>query len=96
MVAVESRSEDLVLRCIWQEIPGDLLYGKPIEGHVVVDGVDHPVAPGPHRSDRICLKPTGVGVACDVEPVPRPAFSVRPGCEEPVHHTLVGSSRIVL
>ena len=53
---------------IGQQIPGDLLDGELIEGHVAIERVDHPIAPAPHAALAIALIAVGVGVARGVQP----------------------------
>ena len=55
-----------------QQVAGDLLDGELVERHVAVEGVDHPVAPAPHRALAVALVAVGVGVAGGVEPAAGP------------------------
>ena len=52
---------------------GKLLDGELVEGHVRVERVDDPVAPGPDVAQVIALEAVGVGVAGEIKPGARPA-----------------------
>jgi hypothetical protein len=68
VVAVEPRRDLLRLRRVGQQIAGDLFDGELIERHVLVVGVDDPVAPVRHEALGVGLIPMRVGVARRVEP----------------------------
>ena len=79
--------------CGGQKVAGDLLLEKAIVGNVAVDGVDHVVAVAPRV--RVRDVPRGSGgfaVACDIEPMPPPAFAETRGCEQAVHEARVGGA----
>ena len=80
--AVEAGGDDLSRGGIRQEVAGDLLQRELIEGHVRVQGVDHPVAVGPDLAEVIALKAVGVRVACEVQPRARPAHAELLGCQQ--------------
>ena len=71
-----------------EPVGGDLLEDEAVERHVVVEGVDDVVAirvgvgvAGVAVAGEVA---GGVGVAGDVEPVPRPAFAVVAAVEQPI------------
>ena len=65
--------------CCWrrpgQQVAGQLFDQEPIVRHVAVQRVDHPVAPLPLFPRHVLLVAVGVGIACGIEPVPRPLLS---------------------
>jgi hypothetical protein len=68
---VEGGREDLVGRGLFEEIARELLDREAIEGQVVVDRIDDPVAVTPGVGAMIVLFITvTVGVAGAVEPMP--------------------------
>ena len=69
VVAVERGGDALVEGGAGQHVARKLLDGELVERHVVVVGVDDPVAPAPHRPLAVGLIAVGVGVAGGVEPL---------------------------
>ena len=76
MVPVEGGGYPLIEGRVGQHVARDLLDGELIERYVVVVGVDHPVAPPPHRPFAVCLIPVGIGVARGIQPFDRHPFTV--------------------
>ena len=56
-------------RGIGQQVAGELLDCEPVERHVAVEGVDHPIAIRPHLAVIVDVEAVRVGVARGVEPV---------------------------
>ena len=54
---VKAGGDFLICGCIGKQISGNLLDGKLIEGHILIDGIDHPVPECPAIPELICLKP---------------------------------------
>ena len=75
-VAMEAGGDDVVGRRAGKEIAGDLAAREGVEGHVVVEGPDHPIAIGPDPPFAVFLIAVGVGIAGQIEPPPRPALAV--------------------
>ena len=75
-VAEEAGGHDLILRRIRQQIACDLLDHELVVGQIAAEGVDHPVAPGPHLARQVFLVAVGVGVAGEVEPVAGPLLAI--------------------
>ena len=79
-VAVESACDALTLargqvtRRI-EQVPGELLDGELIEGHIGIDSGDHPIAVGPHDTRAVDGKSIGIRIASLIEPEPPPAFA---------------------
>ncbi len=69
-VAVEAGGDLLIARGMRQQVAGKLLDGEPVERHVLVQGIDHPVAIFPDRAWRIDVEAVRVGIAGDVQPDP--------------------------
>jgi hypothetical protein len=76
VVPVEAGGDFLLERGVGQEIAGELLDGELVEGFVLVEGADHPVAPRVQLAVAVHLVAVGVGVARGIEPVGGHAFAV--------------------
>ena len=85
----EARGDDLLLRRIRQQVAGDLLDHKLVVGHVAIDRGNHPVAPDPHLATKILFVAVGVGIAGEVEPVPRPLLAVAVAREQGIDRLLI-------
>ena len=68
MIAVESAGDLVLGRGPGQEIAGQETDGELIERHVVVQGLDQPVAPDPLPGVAVLLEPVAVGVTGGIEP----------------------------
>ena len=68
---------------------------KLIERHVLVVGVDHPVAVAPHLARSVGLVPAGVGVAGAVQPLGGHPLAVSGRLEHAVDVPLEGVGRVV-
>ena len=78
-------------------VAGELFADELVVGLVLVEGADDVVAVTPHLgAELVALVAVGVGVAHDVEPVPRPPLAVARVGEERVHKLLVGARRAVV
>lgn len=75
VVAEEAGSEFLLVGGVGEKVAGDLPDGEVVVGKVAVDGIDDPVAPGPHAAFGVALEAVGVGVAGGIEPWPGKAFA---------------------
>ena len=95
MVAVEAGGDLLVERRVRQQVAGELLDRELVERHVAVEGVDHPVAPAPHRPVAVALVAVGVGVAGARRASGRHALAVARRGEQAIDHLLVGVRRLV-
>ena len=78
-----------------QQVPGDLLDRKLVEGLVPVEGPDHPIAIGPHLSIVVDVDTVGVSIARRVQPVAGPMFSPVPRLQQVVHQVLIGLTGVV-
>ena len=90
-VAMKSRCDQLLGARVWQEVAGDLLDHEPIERHVVVKCVDHPIAIAPDGAFPVDGVAVRVGVSRDVQPVPAPPLAVVRGLEQPLDQASVGT-----
>ncbi len=68
VVAVEPGRQELFPGGIGQQVAGQLPGQEFIVGQVFVEGVDDPVAPGPHGTVAVVLIAVGIGIARHVEP----------------------------
>ena len=93
VVAMKAGGDELVLRRIGQQIAGELLHGEAVERQVVVERLDRPIAPVPHRACRVALVAVGVGVERGVEPLPDHPLAVARRGEQPVDHLLIRVGR---
>ena len=96
VVAVEGGGDALLARCAGQHVAGKLLDRELVERHVRVVGVDHPVAPAPHRPLAVGLVAVRVRVAGGVEPLHRHPLAVARRAEQPVDGLLVGVRGVVV
>ena len=94
-VAVEAGGDDVVGRVAGEKIAGDLAAREGVEGHVVVEGPDHPIAIGPDPPFAVFLIAVGVGIAGQVEPPPRPALAVTRAGKQSIDEFFVGVGRLI-
>ena len=90
MIAVESAGDLVLDRGIGQEVAGQQADGELIEGHVVVQGLDQPVAPDPLPGVAVLLEAVAVGITGGVEPGQGHPLAVMRAGEQAVHELLVG------
>ena len=96
VIPLEARGDQLGVRRVREEVAGKLLEQEAVVGLVVVESLDHPVAPEPELTTAVDREPVGVGVAGGIQPIERHAFAeVRRG-QQAVHLLLVGSGGAVL
>ena len=91
-IAQEARGDDLLLRRIRQKVAGDLLHDELVVWHVAIDRGDHPVSPDPHLPTEVFFVAVGVGIAGEVEPVPRPLLAIAVAREQGIDRLLVALS----
>ncbi len=65
-----------------------VVHRKLVKRHILIEGVDYPVAPGPHVRPEIILKPIAVRVAGTIEPTHCHAFAVVGRCQVLINHLL--------
>ena len=65
-----------------EEIAGELGAGELVEGEILIEGIDDPVAVGPCVVVLVAVEADGIGVADDIEPVLGHAFAVLGAGEE--------------
>ena len=88
-VAVKTRGDPIRLRRLREQIAGKLIDDEAIDRQVMVQGVDDPVAVGPHRAGAVDREAVRIAVAGQVEPVPGPAFAVVGRRQQPIDESLV-------
>ena len=89
-VAVKPGGGFLFLGCVGQHVPGQLLDGELIIGHIRVESSNDPVPVGPDIARSVLLIPIGVGIAGEVEPFASPLFPVARGGKQIVDQPFVG------
>ena len=97
--AVEAACRLLLHGGVRDQVARHLLHHEAVVGHVVAEGLEHPVAPEPHLPAVVLVDAAGVRVARHVEPrhghplrVARAVGILR---EESVHQLLVGIRALV-
>ena len=96
VAAIEAGGHLLVERAIGQQVAGQLLDRELIEGHVSIEGSDHPVAIRPHLAVVVEMNAVRVGVASGVEPVAAPVLAPVGRFQQLVDKFFVGSRRSIL
>src|SRR5262249_4522869 len=90
-VAVKAGGDLLLQSGLRQQVASQLLDDELVIGQVAVESADQPVAPAPgERTAGVLLVAIAVGVARDIEPVPRPPLAVMRRRKETVNKSLVG------
>ena len=91
---VECRGEHLLIGGVGKQVAGHLPECELVPGQIAVEGVDHPVAPGPHRRPRsVELEAVAVGVAGQIHPVGGHSLPVAGACEQAIDELFVGIGR---
>jgi hypothetical protein len=89
VAAVEAAGHLLVERRVLEQVARELLGDEAVEGHVVVEGPDDPLAVRPDLAIVVEVQAVGVAVAGEVEPEARHVFAVAGRRQEPVDELLV-------
>ena len=76
VVTIEARRQHLLLRCIRQQITGDLFHGKVVVRLIGIEGANHPITPRPHGAFAITLIPIAIGIPCGLQPIPCHALTI--------------------
>ena len=95
MVAIETAGDLLLESSVWQHVSGDLLNRELIEGHVLVEGINDPIAPPPHASLGIRLIAVGIGISRRIQPAARHLLGVARGLEQTIDYLFVSIGRAV-
>ncbi len=66
VIPVECGGDELVVGGVREKVAGELFDGELVEGFVLVEGADHPVAPHPLEGIAVLLEPVAIGVPCGV------------------------------
>ena len=90
VIPVEGRSNELVPGSVGHHVTRDLFNGELVEGHVAVEGVNHPIAPTPHIAHAVSRIPVGVAIARRIQPAHRHSLTVSRRPEETVHQVFIG------
>ena len=94
-VAMEAGGDDVVGRGSGEQVAGDLADREAVERHVVVECLDHPVAPRPDRAVAVFLVAVGVGIPRQIEPAAGPSLAVARARQQPIDEPLVGTGGFV-
>ncbi len=94
-VAEEAGGDELGLRAVGQEVAGDLLDQELVVGQVAVQGLNHPITPGPLLAREVLFVTVAVSVAGRVQPVPRPFLTVVLALEQAVGECSDGARQIL-
>jgi hypothetical protein len=89
-IAMEAGGDPLPDRRFRQHVAGQLLDGELIERHIRIDGLNDPIAIGPHRAGSVFLVAVGVGISCQVQPAACPAFAVQRRSQQSIHQFFIG------
>ncbi len=95
VIAIEARRDLLIARGIGQQVAGKLLDRELVVRHVLIEGVDHPVAPRPHPAQAVDVIAVRVGVAGRVEPGHGHALAVVRRTQQPIDLLFVRVRRLV-
>ena len=91
VIAAEASGHPLGDRGISEQVARHLLGHETVEGHVLGERPNHPVAPRPERPGLVVVVAVGVGVPGDVEPLHRHPLRMARRRQEPIDDGLVGS-----
>ena len=87
--------QDLFGCRIGKQIAGELFDRELVKRHVVMEGLDDPVAPRPVAAIGILLIPIGIGIACGIEPPHRHPFAVVRRLEQSIDRRFISPRRLV-
>ena len=90
VAALEAAGDLLLHGAVGEQVAGHLPEDELIEAEVFVEGLDDPVAIGPHFAVVIDVEAVGIGVAGGVEPEAGAVFAVLGGGEVAVDELFVG------
>ena len=80
--SVVGRRDTLLARGAWKQVSSELFTCEMIKGHVLVEGLDDPIAVGIHVPGIVGMDPGGAAKPDQVKPVGRHAFPVAGRREE--------------
>ena len=90
-VPVECGGKTCVIRGTGDDVSGELKRYKLVVRDVTVEGINDPSAPWPKiGTEWIGTVASRIGIACEVQPRPRPLFSKVLGCKELIYDFLFG------
>ena len=95
VVALKSGRDLVGLGAIRKQITGKLRREKAIVGQIVVERLDHPIAPEPEVPAAVDGESVGVGVARGVEPIERQPLAEVRAREQAVNEPLDGVRRAI-
>ena len=86
---MKSCGDFLGYRRAGQQVASQLLDGKLVERHPGIERINHPVAVSPTVAQLVGLEAVRVGVSREVEPAPRPFFTVLRVGQQAIDHSPV-------
>ncbi len=86
VIAIKARRQNLLLGRLGQQVPGDLLHGKPVVGLIGIECPHHPIAPRPHRALAVALIAVAVRVPSRLQPIPRHPLAITRRRQQPIRH----------
>ena len=95
MDPVESRRHALVLGRVREQVPGELLGQELVVRLILVESLQHPIAPRPGEHRLVARVAPGVGIAGKVEPADRQMFAVTGRSQHRVDALLIGVGRLI-
>ncbi|MDT4851549.1 hypothetical protein FQZ97_857330 [compost metagenome] len=95
MVTVKAGGQDTLDVPVFDQVSGQLVGYKFFVGIVLVEGMDHPVAPGPHGPEAVILVPVRIGIACHIHPVEGHALAIVTAFQQFIYHLLVSVRALV-
>ena len=95
VIAIETGSNPLLQCRLGEQVTRELLNRELVEGHIGIEGIDHPVPPTPHRSGTIVLITTGICIPRGVEPNQAHAFTKMLRIQKSINNSLIGIRGII-
>ena len=89
-ISMKGGGDQLILRRLGQQISGHLLDGELIKRQVFVKGPDDVIPIGPNGARGIVRVTSGIGIAGQIQPHPRPMFSKLGAGQQAVYELLIG------
>ena len=75
VISIETCRHPLLQRSIGKQVAGNLFDSKLIEWHVIVQRINNPITPTPHRPFEIVLISICVREPCRIKPTGREMFA---------------------
>ena len=96
IAAVEARRDPLIIGWVGQQVAAQLLDREAVERHILIEGIDDPIAIRPGLAVVVEMDAVGVGIAGGIEPVAGPMFAPLRRLHQPLDELLIGIRRFVV